>query len=52
MPVFGFAQPEQHPCEAELREYESEVIIPLLRKIEQLLPDRGGKVFDLRVRQL
>jgi hypothetical protein len=52
VPVFRFAQAEEHSFEAILREYESEIIIPLLRKIEQSLSDGGGKVFDLRVRQL
>jgi hypothetical protein len=48
VPVFRFTQPEEHPFEAVLRGYESKVIVPLLRKIEQSLPDRSGKVFDLR----
>jgi len=52
VPVFGSAEPEEHSFEAVLREYKPKVIIPLLRKIEQSLPNRGGKIFDLRVRQL
>ena len=51
-PVFGFAEPEEHFFEAVLGEYESIVIISLLRWIEQFLANRGGKVFDLRLRQL
>jgi hypothetical protein len=34
VPVFGFAQPEEHSFEAILREHKSKVVIPLLRKIE------------------
>src|SRR6266478_42865 len=43
IPVFRFAEPEEHPFKAVLREHESKVIVPLLRKVEKLCRIEAGR---------
>jgi hypothetical protein len=40
--ILGLTQPEQRPLETVLGEHESEILIPFLSEIQELLSDRGG----------
>jgi hypothetical protein len=51
-PILGLAEPEENSLQAILGEYESEVVIPLSRKVEQILSNRGGDVLELWIAQL
>lgn len=46
VPVPGLAEAEQHPFEAVLGEYESEIVVSFLGEIQEFLSNRGRKVFD------
>jgi hypothetical protein len=49
--ILRFAKAKENSLEAVLGEYESEVLIPLSREVQEFLSNRGGNILELRIAQ-